>query len=135
MIATLKKSAKEQAKSKAESNRELIMILLEWDSLQYGNFLMQCAEDYLKMQCGPDVYGIELLMGNRLFWNWWCNHWSRIDNDFIAKWADYDNLNEVVLEYEFAHSARNMHFRPHRVVMEQSYMKMVQEVINTERYV
>lgn len=134
METTFKKSAKQQAKDKAVRNRELVLALLEWSELQYGEFVMQCAEEYLKMQCGPDVYGIDMLMHNKLFWAWWCNHWNRIDEEFLTKWADCECVVDVQNEYEFMHSASNLNFRPHRVIMDCSYMQMVQEVINKDRY-
>lgn len=136
MRTLTKKSMAFKAKTKAKHTRELVMALLEWDELAYGNFVMQCAEDYLRVQCGGrDVYGVEMLLSQPLFWAWWCNHWARIDDDFLAKWADCTCLLDLQNEYQFIHSACNLNFRPHRAIMEGSYMQMVQDVINQNRYV
>ena len=127
---TIKRTEVKAARNQASHDRELILALLEWDDLEYGNFLMQMAEAYLMKQCGPDVYGIEFLLKSPMFWAWWRNHWAQRDSRFLTHWADCNCLEEVCEEYQALHCAANLHMRPHRVVMEKSYMYMVQDVID-----
>lgn len=128
-VKVTKKTEVQKAKDKMEQTRELIMAALEWDDLSYGNFVMCKAEDYLKRQCGHDAYGIQALMESPIFWKWWKNHWAQRDEVFLYEWANYSDLYDLRHEYAYIHCAANLHIRPNRAILEDSYAKMIGDYI------
>jgi hypothetical protein len=124
-VKVTKRTEVQKAKDKMEQNRELIMEMLGWDELTYGLFVMEKAEEYLKRQCGRDAYGIQALMESQIFWKWWKNHWMQRDEAFLYEWANYKDAKHLVNEYAVVHSAANLHMRPNKVILEDSYAKMI----------
>lgn len=124
------KSEVVKAKTKAEHTRELVMALLDWDAQRYGSFVFEMAEQYLQRQCGRDAYGVQALLESTIFWKWWRNHWSQRDSEFLYMWADCSYQTDVQNEYEFLHSACNLHMRPNKVVLGDTYAVMINDYIN-----
>lgn len=118
------------AKTKAEHTRELVMALLDWDAERYGSFVFEMAEQYLQRQCGRDAYGVQALLESTIFWKWWRNHWAQRDSEFLYMWADCSYQTDVQNEYEFLHSACNLHIRPNKVVLGDTYAVMINDYIN-----
>ena len=125
------KSEPAKAKSQAERTRELVIAALNWDELTYGNFVMEKAEEYLKRQCGSDAYGVQALMESRIFWAWWRNHWMQRDEVFLYEWAGNADVTDLRNEYNYIHSAVNLHMRPNRVILEDSYRAMIGSYIDS----
>lgn len=125
------KSESAKAKDKMEHTRELVLAMLDWDALTYGNFVMQNAEAYLKRQCGADAYGVQALMESPIFWSWWKNHWMQRDEVFLYEWANNADVYDLRQEYAYIHCAANLHIRPNRVILEDSYAKMIANYIDS----
>jgi hypothetical protein len=129
VLVKTKKSEATKATEKAVNTRELILEMLEWDELTYGNFVMEKAEEYLNRQCGPDAYGLQALMESPIFWKWWKNHWMQRDEIFMYEWASFNGVQFLRDEYEFVHCAANLHIRPNRVILDDSYRVMIGDYI------
>lgn len=124
----------EKMRAVAQSNKEVILELLDWDELQYCEFQEQQGREYLETVVCPDGYGAKELGDSRLFWRWWINQWNRRDDDFLdgtySMSRDMYGDLEVYLELHSPEFLQGQH--PHRVVFEASYSVMIGEFLDAK---
>jgi hypothetical protein len=133
-MAAITKSRIASVRVQNATNREIILALLEWDDLRYCEFQMNMGEEYLIRTIGSDTYGIEILVKSQLFWKWWINHWNKRDQIFILRFSNGSYPVELLRnEYHFEHNPTNLVMSPNKVILEESYGAMIQQLIDQER--
>lgn len=115
------------------TNREIVLALLEWDDLKYCEFQMQMGEEYLIRTLENDAYGIEILIKSQLFWKWWINHWNKRDQIFLMRFSGSYSVDVLVDEYKFEHNPSNLVMSPNKVILEESYAVMIQQIVDEPR--
>ncbi|TAN15158.1 MAG: hypothetical protein EPN37_10300 [Chitinophagaceae bacterium] len=113
------------------TDRQRILELLTWDELQYGEFQMKMGEAWLRHYLGNDAYGIEYLVKDRMFWKWWINQWNHRDESFLTYAASL-TYSARINKYEYLHSPKLLHARPHSCVLEESYARMIGELLDNK---
>lgn len=116
-----------------QSTKLLIMHLLNWDELQYGEFQYKTGTQYLQAYIPHDPAGIDMLIESRIFWNWWKNHWLQRDEEFL-KDAQVRHSHQalIVSMYICTHCPDTLvgQIRPQAVVLADSYSKMIGNLID-----
>lgn len=118
-----KQAAVAAARLKAERNRELVLLMLDWNEAELHTLFIDSALEYLNRQCGPDTEGIRRLREGDLFWPWFQNHWNKLDAIFIDECAGEPVLEDIRAYYKHKHSGNNMRFKPHKVLMAKSFVR------------
>lgn len=132
-MATITKSRIASVRVQNATNREIVLALLEWDDLKYCEFQMQMGEEYLTRTLGTDTYGIEILVKSQLFWKWWINHWNKRDQIFLLRFTGSYSTDTLREEYRFEHNPSNLVMSPNKVILEESYSVMIQQLIDQDR--
>lgn len=110
-----------------------IQALLQWTEVEYGEFQMHQGEAWLEHWLGKDAYGIKYLVTDRMFWRWWINHWDARDADFIT-YARRLPLAERRGRYQALNSPELLNKRPHKCVLEDSYARMMGELLDAKNH-
>ena len=123
-----------------EQNTQLLIRLMEVSELDYHNNLMDIAYEYLDNQVGKDIFGKDVLLRSKFFWDWWKNQWNRRNGILIHR-LDLDEVCHILQpkivrllrkEYQNIHSVKTLNIYPSRIVIEASYAVMVGNVIDNE---
>ncbi|QNK63974.1 hypothetical protein H7F33_05635 [Pedobacter sp. PAMC26386] len=113
-----------------EANKQQVCKLLGWTIADYTHYQQEKGLTYLRDVICGDLWSVNNVAKTPLFWRWWINHWNARDTEFITDASDwpaswlrrkYDDLNEV----------EGFKFWPHKIIMEQSYAIMIEEVNTT----
>ena len=124
-------------RQKAETLKEKVCRLLEWDDQQYAEFQYETGLNYLRHYIGFDPQAIDMLTRTRTYWNWWKNQWAIRDNQFIK--ADKPQLTtEFWIDvYCELHDARTLaaEIYPDGQALGLSYAGMIQEFFDEKEVV
>lgn len=123
-------------KEKAKQLKAVVIDLLQWDELEYATFQYECGLAYLRHYIPGDNWGQDMLQRSKLFWNWWKNQWTLRDESFCAMDSEVptsrvgistENLRRLYLHlHDAAILASDIY--PNRVVLEESYSQMIEEL-------
>lgn len=122
----------------AKTNENLLMHLMGLDALEYHNHVMDVAYEYLEKNIGKDKFGKNLLLNSKSFWVWWRIQWDRRNRLFIHE-ASLGGVDHIIQPdtrtmikdlYMETHSVNEIHVYPSRMVMEDSYAKMIGQVFD-----
>lgn len=116
----------------AARSQRRVQYLLQWDDLTYGNMKFKAGLRYLAYYLRGDEDSIKLLSYNRIFWQWWKNHWTIREEAWLE---DAEKLEKLQLgvrrnSYRVIHNpaalANEIH--PNAVVLDDSYAQMISEL-------
>ena len=100
--------------------RDKVKLLLGWDDLQYGEFLMDQGYAYMEYQIGADVWGVQQIRVSAAFWAWWRNQWHKVDMPFVD-YAKRLPLEERLKNYRDIHDAEAIDFTPQGNVLQHTF--------------
>lgn len=116
-------------KKEADNLKATICRLLHWTELQYADFQFETGIAYLQYYIPRDQYGIDMLIREKIFWNWWKNHWNQRDQGFAIA-VQAASLNKRIEIYENMHDPRRLAsaIYPNGVVLTNTYARMINEL-------
>lgn len=124
----------------AESLRVDVMTLLNWNSLEYGNFKFEQGLLYLETYLSDYNQHIQKewvskLSASPVYWSWWKNHWTIRDEQFFNELCTCSTLNSHVYEYKKIHDGKALasSIQPNRTILEESYPYMISNLILDEQ--
>jgi hypothetical protein len=125
-----------ERKQQAELLKREICRLLKWDELQYCEFQYRYGCEYLQHFLPGDPVGIDLLLKQRLYWNWWKNQWHNRDHAFLASVALHLvslTMEDLTVIYTYHHDVRILvrEISPNGIILSSSY-KIVGGVVKSE---
>lgn len=127
---------KETQSERMERLKAAICEILKCWPEQYAEFQYQSGLRYLKAYLPGDPEAGELLSRCRVFWNWWKNHWTNRDEMFLYLHQENPVRNrEVILQLYLQYNSGHMLadcIHPNSVVLNESYAKMITELVDTE---
>lgn len=118
----------QQQQQKAEAVKQRVITLLGWTDLQYGEFQMKIGRQYLQSYIPRDPDGIDELLKNRIFWNWWRNHWMMRDEQFLVAEMIQDKLRLYTALHNPEFLTKEIY--PNGHVLAAAYSKMIGDVID-----
>lgn len=102
-----------------------IQAMLDWDSERYKKFQIKCGCAYLQHYIPRDPEGIDMLVKESMFWNWWKNRW--MDRDEVFLLIKFDVGDDIISDYNRMHSpvelAKEIH--PTAISLGNSYANMI----------
>lgn len=108
-------------------NKKEVQKRLGITELQYGNFQYNCGIGYLRHNMQLDEWGINALIRQRIFWQWWINEWNlRDERIFLSSTTSQDPK----VQYYHIHHWRAINRTPDAVVLSESYACIVEELNN-----
>jgi len=111
-----------------EANKQQVCKLLGWSLATYTQYQENKGLEYLRdVVCG-DLWSVNNVAKTPLFWKWWINHWNARDNEFITTIASQWPSDWLRRKYDDLNAVEGFTFWPHKVIMEQSYAIMVDEM-------
>ena len=134
MIATLTKPSHIQSRRDAAIRCEHhVMDLLDWSLEDYTWFKYQTGLRYLKLYTANNqaIYKLER---SRIFWNWWKNHWTIREEEWLLGFGKLQTISPRIRlqDYRAMHNAGGLaqEIFPNAKVLGESYAEMMQEVID-----
>lgn len=115
-----------------EATKKRALHYLGWDELQYAEYQESAGIEYLKKVIGADDWGVKHLIHSSIFWQWWINHWNRIDETFIG-YAGSLPQGMRITAYHSVHDPEGFDFFPHKVIMDLSYAEMIEELTHSKK--
>lgn len=111
--------------------------LLGWTELEYAEFQFTCGKQYLQHYIPRDPEGIDELVTSKLYWNWWKLMWTNRDWAYLDENEnDLQALHQSNREKLYKHlhdpHALSLATTPPGVVLEESYSKLIGEIIKKE---
>ena len=111
--------------------------LLGWTELEYAEFQFTCGKQYLQHYIPRDPEGIDELVTSKLYWNWWKLMWTNRDWAYLDENEnDLQALHQSNREKLYKHlhdpHALSLAPTPPGVVLEESYSKLIGEIIKKE---
>lgn len=135
-MKNLRQSVVQVQKERANSLRADICRILKCDDEDYAKLVYEQGLRYLKYYLPDDPDGQRMLSYNRIFWNWWKNHFTTRDEEFKDMFErhsiqDTEIVRQLYLQYNDGKQlAENLH--PQSVVLEESYCDMIHELLRKE---
>lgn len=124
----------------AESLRINVMTLLNWNSLEYGNFKFEQGLLYLETYLSDyndhiQKEWVSKLSASPVFWTWWKNHWTLRDEQFFNEFSPFGARNGYLFEYKKIHDGMALasSIQPNRTILEESYPYMISNLIMDEQ--
>lgn len=112
--------------------QQQVQRLLGWTELEYADFQYEQGIAYLQAYIPNDQHGIDILLREKIYWNWWKNHWAIRDQDFIDVADDGTSCSHKTLcnLYRKFHSVKLLvdTIFPNAVVLGESYAKMIGQI-------
>lgn len=111
--------------------------LLGWTEMEYAEFQFACGKQYLQHYIPRDPEGIDELVTSKLYWNWWKLMWTNRDWAYLDENEnDLQALHQSNREKLYKHlhdpHALSLATTPPGVVLEESYSKLIGEIIKKE---
>lgn len=111
-----------------EANKHEVCKLLGMTEEVYCQYQEQQGLEYLRLQMGTDLIGIDQMAKNELYWKWWINHWNHRDEEFLT----YGKGMPYKMRLKYYHSLNSVEgfeFRPHKKVIEESYRILNEDLL------
>lgn len=110
-----------------EANKQQVCKLLGWTEKQYCHYQQEQGLAYLsEFICGDD-WSVNNVAKSESFWRWWVNHWNQRDDEFITSVHNFP-VSWRLQRYHDLNDVDGFAFWPHRVIMEQTYCLMIDEL-------
>ena len=119
----------EKVKIENQSLKQRVQNVIGWDDLRFGNFQAAMGYRYLEEELEADVYVIDALIREKLFWSWWINHWNRRDEMFLQQFEG-TLKNDLDLAYRLRHNPSAVVFKPQSTILRHSYARMMGKLID-----
>ena len=131
----MKNSYTQHIKKQMQATRQRVIALLRWDEHQYAAYQEKMGKQYLQSYISKDPQGIDRLIANRIFWNWWKNQWLLRDMAFMDSEIEKVNHSTALSIYLNLNDpdALIQCIYPTGAVLEAGYAEMIGEVIKSER--
>jgi len=112
--------------------KQRLIKLLAWSELEYAEFQYNSGIEYLNAYIPDDVHGIDMLLRNRIFWNWWKNHWSIRDQQFLD--SDMDCMDTKKLQRIYIRYNSNLacEIYPNAHVLGSDYCRMIGKLLDAK---
>ena len=119
---------------RAISLKQWVCELLSWDELTYAEHQYNSGLQYLQHYIPNDPDGIDQLVQNRIFWNWWKNRWADRDEHFCNPGTPMLTPATRLKMYHLVHNPEFLakEIYPNGVVLGDSYALMINAVIKSE---
>ena len=130
----MKNSYTQHIKKQMQATKQRVINLLRWDENQYAEYQYKIGKQYLQSYIPRDPEGIDMLVGSRIFWNWWKNQWLLRDMAFMDSEIEKVNHATIVSIYLSLHDADALIqcIYPSGAVLEDGYAEMIGNVIKLE---
>ncbi len=123
-------------KERGEQLKATVTELMKWREGEYASLQYETGLRYLSTYLEGDEHAESILSRSRIFWNWWKNHWTNRDAEFVAL---HDRITIRNLEirrqlYEQYNEPRMLAacIHPNSVVLNETYADMITEVVKLE---
>lgn len=110
-----------------EANIHRVCQLLGWDIETYTNYQHEKGLEYLAEQADNRNWDVDIMAKTPRFWDWWINHWNARDAEFIGTWNDWP-MSWLRRKYNDLNAVEGFSFWPHKIIMEQSYAIMIEQI-------
>ncbi len=137
-------NAQRQAQ-KREALKIAVMRSLRWNEFTYNKFLFDQGIEYLYTHMGVPLESrtvkvkeasdwVLLIAKSSIFWSWWKNHWMQRDAYFLDR-IQIMNCKSIETFYCKVQNgvALSETIHPHRIVLEEAYAPMMDELIAVEK--
>lgn len=138
MVKGVKLKMREQQISKQIGSRIKICGLLRLTDQHYFHLQFEVAETYMTKRCNKDPQMVSLFLQEPMFWNWWKQQWSLVDDDFFA--SHRQNINKPKTVPYMLQRYRKEHLYidqyPDKVIWEKihrSYMYTAESIIQKQQ--
>lgn len=124
----------EARKERAQQLKQAVIALLQWTEMQYAEFQYEQGTKYLHAYLKGDEYCVRIMEDSRIFWNWWKNHWTIRDAEFIHI-ANQVTIRrtEIIRQLYRQYNKGTMlatSIHPNAVVLNESYAGMTTNMIS-----
>lgn len=130
-----KETYMETCRKQAGGLKLKIMSLLGWDELQYGECQYENGLKYVEPIKSADPDLMDQVLRNKMFWNWWKNHWTVRDEIFIkmTRMVKLDRDELTRLYHQFHDGAElQKQLTLHGVILYEAYADMITDLIAEE---
>ena len=113
-----------------------VLALLRWNQEEYNDLVLNEGIAYIN-RLVPDYPEVKKqILKNKIFWNWWRNHWQQRDQQFLEECEGwYTTLEKYRLVYanhnDGATLAAALYLNGQ--VLEQSYAELMQQIIKKQK--
>ncbi|MFN4248934.1 MAG: hypothetical protein ACK4EY_14500 [Flavipsychrobacter sp.] len=117
----------QKRKNAAVSTMQQVIELLEWSQEKYCWHKYLTGLEYLNRYTQGDAEAIGWLENQKMFWNWWKNHWTIREEQFIlsaSKMKHRINREVLYMGMNNANSLAN-EICPNGVLLGESYAVMI----------
>jgi len=113
--------------------RKRIQRLTGFTVAELNQMQFDTAYEYLRETLRLDDWSISQLTGSSIFWNWWINHWNRRDECCLRAIGERNRYSNTARQiYLRWHDPKTLEVYPNRVILEESYSEMIDELIKSE---
>lgn len=124
--ATLRQATLRQA-------QDDIQKALQWTEQEYFNFQFETGIAYLEHYIPGDAHGIDMLSRDRIYWNWWKNHWAQRDEQFMSLYTEEFSHPKILAKvYHGFHNVYTLlnEIYPGAAILSDSYAVMIDDFHN-----
>lgn len=120
-------------KQSAQELKATICQLLKWSELQYADFQYETGIAYLQNYIPENQQGIDKLIRERIFWQWWKNNWMFRD---LAYSEELDlmkvSLSARITLYRDIHNPKVLaaEIYPNGMILGAAYAQTIKELHN-----
>jgi len=114
-----------------KTTQQQVCEILQWDELQYGEFIYQSGLQYLREYIKDESEAIiDHIIRSRIFWNWWKMNWQYRDQAFVKSSPVKLQMKTCRAIYFELHDARTLaeEIYPNGAVLGESYNNMIAEL-------
>lgn len=125
-------------KKRISDLKDAVCKALHWDALTYNHFQYKVGCNYLQNYIPGDPQGIDMLVENKIFWNWWRLNWAIRDSQFVQAAADAAiPVDQLRLEYGELNDAATLAkaIYPSGMILNTGYAAMIGRVIDNTQEV
>lgn len=104
--------------------------MLEFDEQQYADMQFKAGCQYLQAYIPNDPTGIDQLLEQPIYWNWWRNHWAMRDEQFCYGHVECLGMKLRTDLYHQLHNPNILasEIRPNGVILRLAYAGMIDNV-------
>lgn len=116
--------------AQGDKARSDIQQALQWTEQEYFNFQFETGIAYLEHYIPGDQHGIDLLSRDRIYWNWWRNHWAQRDEQFLSLFTpEFSHPKILEKIYKGFHDVYTLvnEIYPSAAILNDSYAVMIDD--------
>lgn len=122
------KSQAARVSAERDKVKSEVLYYLGWTESKYAHYVQEMGLKYLNYSFGDDCPMIDELPKEKKFWGWWKIHWLNRDREFLGM-VGMLHKHEMNEFYEDLHDPTRMPYKPHRDILEETYMYMIHDLI------